>query len=113
MTEVDLHLHTTVSDGRRTPADVVDFVAQRGLKAVAIVDHDITDGLEPAWEAATTHPGLTVLAGIELSTDIPGNEIHILGYVLTITTPSSSRNWRNSEAPGLYAPGRWCAGWET
>ena len=78
--EVDLHLHTTESDGRLAPAELVNFVAGRGLKIIAITDHDITDGLEPAWEAAKAHPGLHIIPGIELSTDIPGNEIHILGY---------------------------------
>ncbi len=78
--EVDLHLHTTESDGRLAPAELVDFVAGRGLKIVAITDHDITDGLEPAWEAAKAYPDLHIIPGIELSTDIPGNEIHILGY---------------------------------
>ncbi len=80
--EVDLHLHTTESDGRLKPAELVDFVAKRGLKVVAITDHDITDGLEPAWEAAKAYPDLHIIPGIELSTDIPGNEIHILGYYI-------------------------------
>ena len=78
--EVDLHLHTTESDGRLAPAELVNFVAGRGLKIIAITDHDITDGLEPAWEAAKAYPDLHIIPGIELSTDIPGNEIHILGY---------------------------------
>ena len=80
--EVDLHLHTTESDGRLGPAELVNFVAGRGLKIVAITDHDITDGLEPAWEAAKAYPDLHIIPGIELSTDIPGNEIHILGYYI-------------------------------
>ena len=83
--EVDLHLHTTESDGRLAPAELVDFVAGRGLKIVAITDHDITDGLESAWEAAKAHPQLHIIPGIELSTDIPGNEIHILGYYINHT----------------------------
>ena len=80
--EVDLHLHTTESDGRLSPAELIRLVAGRGLKVVAVTDHDITDGLEAAWEAAKAHPQLHVIPGIELSTDIPGNEIHILGYYL-------------------------------
>ena len=80
--EVDLHLHTTESDGRLTPAELVKLVAERGLKAVAITDHDITDALEPAWETAKSYPQLTIIPGIELSTDIPGSEIHILGYYI-------------------------------
>ena len=80
--EVDLHLHTTESDGRLTPAELVKLVAERGLKVVAITDHDITDALEPAWETAKSYPQLTIIPGIELSTDIPGSEIHILGYYI-------------------------------
>ena len=79
MAQVDFHLHTTVSDGRLTPAQLVSLLAQRGLRVVAITDHDITDGLEPAWQAARAYPQLTILPGVELSTDIPGNEIHVLG----------------------------------
>jgi len=80
MAEVDLHLHTTESDGRLTPADLVKLVAKRGLKTVAVTDHDVTTGLELAWEAAAEYPWLNIIPGIELSTDIPGGEIHILGY---------------------------------
>ncbi|MDO8750720.1 MAG: PHP domain-containing protein [Dehalococcoidia bacterium] len=82
MAEVDLHLHTTESDGRLTPAELVALADQRGLKVIAITDHDTTDGLDPAWKAAMAYPHLTVIAGIELSTDIPRNEIHILGYYI-------------------------------
>ena len=82
MSEVDLHLHTTESDGRLTPAELIALVAQKGLKVVAVTDHDITDSIEPAWDAALAYPQLTVIPGIELSTDIPGNEVHILGYYI-------------------------------
>lgn len=85
MAEVDLHLHTTESDGRLTPAQLVTLVVQRGLKVIAITDHDTTDGLDAAWKAAAAYPQLNVIAGLELSTDIPGNEIHILGYYLDHT----------------------------
>ena len=78
--EVDLHLHTTESDGRLTPTELIEMVVQRGLKVVAVTDHDTTDGLEVAWKSAAAYPELSVIPGIELSTDIPGNEIHILGY---------------------------------
>ena len=87
MAEIDLHLHTTESDGRLAPHELIALAAQRGLKVVAITDHDITDGLEPAWEAAMAYPQLTLIPGIELSTDIPGNEIHILGYYIDYKDP--------------------------
>ena len=82
MAEVDLHLHTTYSDGRLTPTQLVDLVAQRGLRVVAVTDHDSTEGLAEAMEAAAKYPDLTIIPGIELSTDTPGNEIHVLGYFI-------------------------------
>lgn len=82
MAEIDLHLHTTESDGKLTPPDLIALAVQRELKFIAITDHDTTDGLDPAWKAAMSSPQLTVIAGIELSTDIPGNEIHVLGYYI-------------------------------
>ena len=78
--QVDLHLHTTHSDGTLTPTEVVDLCAARGLRVISVSDHDTTNGLPEAMQAAERHPDLTIIPGIELSTDIPGNEIHILGY---------------------------------
>jgi predicted metal-dependent phosphoesterase TrpH len=80
MSEVDLHLHTTCSDGTLTPAQLVRLCAERGLKTIAVSDHDSTDGLPDALEAARAFPGLTVIPGVELSTDVPGAEVHLLGY---------------------------------
>ncbi len=80
MAEVDLHLHTTYSDGRLTPTQLVELVAARGVRVAAVTDHDSTEGVAEAIEAAARFPQLTVIPGVELSTDIPGNEIHMLGY---------------------------------
>lgn len=82
MVEVDLHLHTTHSDGRLTPTQLVELVAARGIRVAAITDHDSTEGVAEAMEAAARFPQLTIIPGVELSTDIPGNEIHVLGYFL-------------------------------
>ncbi|HZA23287.1 MAG TPA: PHP domain-containing protein [Dehalococcoidia bacterium] len=79
---VDLHLHTTVSDGRLTPSELITFVASKGLKIVSVSDHDTTDGLAEAYQAAQQYPDLRIIPGIELSTDIPGDEIHMLGYFI-------------------------------
>ena len=87
MALVDLHLHTTASDGRLTPTELVDLAAGQGLKVIAITDHDSTEGLPEAFEAARKHPDLTVIPGIELSADVPGNEIHILGYYIRHQDP--------------------------
>ena len=80
--EVDLHLHTRASDGTLTPEQMIDLCASRGLKVVAISDHDSTEGLPAALAAAREHAGLRVIPAIELSTDVPGSEIHILGYFI-------------------------------
>ena len=79
---VDLHLHTMASDGRLTPTELVRLVARQGLKTVAITDHDTTDGLSEAFEAAKEFPGLRIIPGIELSADVPGDEVHVLGYFI-------------------------------
>jgi predicted metal-dependent phosphoesterase TrpH len=80
MAVVDLHLHTTASDGRLTPARLISLAAEKGLKTIAVTDHDSTEGLKEAFEAARAFPRLSVIPGAELSTDIPGDEIHVLAY---------------------------------
>ena len=82
MALVDLHLHTTASDGRLTPTELVHLLARQGLRVAAITDHDSTEGLAEAYEAAAAYPQLTLIPGIEISTDIPGNEIHVLAYFI-------------------------------
>ena len=109
---IDLHTHTTASDGLLSPAALVDLAVERGLSAIAITDHDSTEGLAAAISAASAgrpreereasggRPGspdgppgrgtashvarsaapINVIPGVELSTDVPGGECHILGY---------------------------------
>lgn len=79
MHEVDLHLHTTHSDGTLTPTELVDLCARSGLKVIAVSDHDSTEGIEEALSAAETR-GIEVIPAIEMSADVPNNEIHMLGY---------------------------------
>lgn len=86
--KVDLHLHTLSSDGRLTPSQLIDLVAKNGLKIVSITDHDSTEGLAEAYHSAKSYPDLTIIPGIELSTDIPGDEIHMLGYFMNYEDPS-------------------------
>ena len=77
--EVDLHLHSTASDGTETPTEVVERAARRGLAGLSLTDHDTVDGLEEAARAAEEH-GLRFLPGSELSANEPGSSIHILAY---------------------------------
>lgn len=79
---VDLHLHTTASDGRLSPTQLVRLVASQGVKVAAISDHDTTEGLAEAYRAAREFPALRIIPGIELSADVPSDEIHLLGYFM-------------------------------
>ena len=85
---VDLHSHTTVSDGVLAPEELVDHAARKGVRFLAITDHDATDGLEPAIERAKMHPSLKVIPGVELSADVEGSEVHILGYLDSYEDPN-------------------------
>jgi predicted metal-dependent phosphoesterase TrpH len=75
----DLHTHTHCSDGTLAPEALVARAAERGLKVLAVTDHDTTRGLEAARAAAEAH-GLTLVAGAELSVEVEGRAIHLLGY---------------------------------
>ena len=77
----DLHTHSTISDGILPPAELVHQAAAAGVTYLALTDHDSTEGLAEAQQAAEQHPGLTLIPGIEISTDVPEGEAHILGYL--------------------------------
>jgi hypothetical protein len=78
---VDLHIHTTVSDGTLTPEEVVEYAHREELAAIGITDHDVTEGIEIAIEAASKY-GLEIVPGVELSSDYEKKEVHILGYYM-------------------------------
>ncbi len=99
MGRVDLHVHSTASDGRLTPAEVIGEAAAQGLSYIALADHDSVAGIAAALAAAESFPGLTVIPGIEISTDIPQGEVHILGYFIDYTDPellAKLEDFRNS-----------------
>jgi 3',5'-nucleoside bisphosphate phosphatase len=79
---IDLHVHTTHSDGRLSPTEAVREAAARGLRAVAITDHDVLSGLEEAT-AAGERLGVEVVPGIEMSARWDGHRaVHVLGYFM-------------------------------
>jgi len=80
--KADLHLHTTASDGRLTSGELVGLAAKKGLNVIAITDHDSIEGIAAALVAAESFPSLKVIPGVEINTDIPNGEIHILGYFI-------------------------------
>ncbi len=82
MGKADLHIHTTASDGVFSPSYIVDCAVKKGLKAIAITDHDTTLGIKKAIERSNKYENFIVIPGIELSSDYEGQEVHILGYFI-------------------------------
>jgi predicted metal-dependent phosphoesterase TrpH len=78
---VDLHTHSTASDGEFSPAELAQLALARGLSAIALTDHDTVAGLDAAIAAARATP-LEVVPGVELSCDVPQTEVHVLGYFI-------------------------------
>jgi len=81
---LDLHLHSTVSDGRLAPGELVRFAHGHGVTTMALSDHDSTDGVDEARRVGALL-GVRVIPAVELSTDLPGASIHILGLFLDHT----------------------------
>jgi len=109
VSKVDLHIHSTTSDGQLTPADIIQEAAERGLTFIALADHDTVDGIASAQAAAQAFPGLKVIPCVEISTDTPQGEVHILGYFIDYTDHElkaaldSFRNSRLGRAQGMVA----------
>ena len=102
---VDLHTHSTASDGSCTPAEIVNMAAEKGLAAVALTDHDTVSGLEEFMREAENFPDLQAVPGVEISTDLLGSEAHIVGLFINYNCPSlnkllkqirKNRNHRNN-----------------
>ncbi len=85
----DLHVHTTASDGRFSPEEVLSMAARTGISHLAVTDHDTLDGLLALSGARAAGPVL--IPGIEFSTDLPGCEVHILGYHFDIAAAELNR----------------------
>jgi predicted metal-dependent phosphoesterase TrpH len=84
---MDLHVHSTASDGRFSPEELVSMAANAGVEIIAITDHDSVEGSAPALKAAREFPSLKVIPGVEVSTDVPHGEVHVLGYFLDCSDP--------------------------
>jgi predicted metal-dependent phosphoesterase TrpH len=75
----DFHLHSTHSDGRKTPAELAAILHRNGVRYAALTDHDTVAGMAEMREALARYPEITLIPGVELSVDM-GVEVHILGY---------------------------------
>jgi predicted metal-dependent phosphoesterase TrpH len=76
---IDLHTHSTASDGVYSPAELLQRAKEVGLRVLALTDHDTTGGLEEAAQVAATLD-IEFIPGIEINTDVGGGEVHVLGY---------------------------------
>jgi hypothetical protein len=83
---VDLHLHTTASDGVMTPSQIVRYAKAKGLRAIAITDHDTIEGLEEGLLEGS-RIGLEVIPGLEISVQHFPGSMHLLGYLFDIHHP--------------------------
>jgi len=121
---IDLHVHSTRSDGTYSPRELVDYAIEKGLRAMALTDHDSIDGLDEAIHYAeqlrylqSSSTGASVPAhvpeiipGIEFSTEYQGRDIHIVGLYIDYKQPAftqalqnfvNSRELRNEKMCGL------------
>jgi len=107
VSRIDLHVHSNVSDGKYAPEEIVARAAKLGLTHFALTDHDSIDGIVPAIEAARNFPELTFIPGVEISTDVPDGEVHVLGYFIDYKSKELAeslqkfRNSRHDRALGM------------
>ena len=87
MSRLDLHLHTTHSDGSLAPAEVLRLAHKANVTALAITDHDIVNGI-PEAIATGAELGIEIIPGVEISSFVGKSELHILGYCI---------DWQNPE----------------
>ncbi len=105
MSRIDLHLHTTHSDGSLSPGEVLHLAHKAGVTALAVTDHDIVSGIPEAIETGA-ELGIEVIPGVEISSRVGNSELHILGYFLQwqdpelnqrLATLRASRHRRNPQ----------------
>jgi len=98
---VDLHIHTTFSDGTSTVDEVLAEAAAKQLEAISITDHDCTDAYPYAIELGMKL-GIEVVPGVELSSEIEGNDIHVLGYYVDYNNPAFASKLREMKDARFY-----------
>lgn len=105
---IDLHIHSTMSDGTMTPAELVDLARKKGLSCIALTDHDTVAGYQEARKRGDA-VGLDVISGIELSVTFDTYNVHLLGYLVdcedgnllqSLRKLQGAREKRNSEILG-------------
>ncbi|MGZ5037885.1 MAG: PHP domain-containing protein [Usitatibacter sp.] len=104
MDNFDLHNHSTFSDGLLSPTQLIELAARTGVDAIALTDHDTTDGLEEAADAAQ-RLGVTLIAGVEISVSWGDTTLHVLGLRVDPEAPALVEGLR-SIREGRHARGR-------
>ncbi len=108
---IDLHVHSSFSDGTCTPSQLVELADAKGIAAIALTDHDSVSGVAEAMDMAKKY-NLEVIPGVELSCDYDGREVHMLGYYINpddakfreqLERFCSVRNQRNEQMVALLA----------
>ncbi len=84
----DFHCHSTASDGILSPAELVKLAYEQGVRIMALTDHDSAEGVAEARRAGERYQDFTIISGVEMGTDIPGAEVHVLGYFLDPDDPA-------------------------
>ena len=84
---IDLHVHTTASDGQYSPSQIIEKASEKNISTIAITDHDTVAGLNEGAEAAKKH-GITFVPGVELNISYPTGEFHLLGLGFKQISPS-------------------------
>lgn len=92
MTRIDLHSHSSVSDGTDTPAEVVEYAVAAGLDVLALTDHDTVGGLKEA--AGRLPAGFTLVPGMELSCAYAGSSVHLVSYLFDPDSPGLAEELR-------------------
>jgi predicted metal-dependent phosphoesterase TrpH len=93
MLDYDLHCHSSISDGTLSPTELVDRAAERGVKVIALTDHDDVDGLDEARAAAIRH-GMTFINGVEISVSWRSHTLHIVGLGIAPDYPPLTEGLR-------------------
>lgn len=106
---IDLHVHTTASDGQYSPTELIQKAAEKNIKVIAITDHDTVAGLEEG-KIAAQKAGITLVPGTELNINSPTGEFHLLGLGFKTVSPSLTKILedlvRNREARNLEIIGK-------
>ena len=92
---IDLHMHTTFSDGEQTPEYIVEWASTLGLKAIAITDHDNCNGIKRATLAGRKF-GVEVISAVEISVALSKGTFHLLGYYVDHTDEKFARSLQNT-----------------